>query len=316
VREKDAVDEVVMLVHRILDVFFRALDAVDATRERIDRMIGRETRPDPWAQDWKPVPEARHNDTLPADSTLRRDDVTPRASTPKSAKPKAAPKRPAAKPAVAKSAPAAKPITKAAPTKATKKASVTTSKAAKGPAAATKPLAPKAPAPKAAAKPIATKAPATKAATTKPAKVTAAKPAKASRPVTTTNEKASRKGSVDRLGKDLDSPRARAVLLKLQNGGRVIAESAAIDGKKVLARVLWALGAAEDAGAELGLTAADASALLHLVSGMEVYSTNIARTCRDENALIAESVPDGRSKRYKLTAEGRAQAQTLETRVL
>ena len=104
-----------MLVHRILDAFFRALDAVDATRERIDRMIGRETRPDPWAQDWKPVPEARHNDALPTDSALRRDDVTSPASASKSAKPKAPPKRPAAKPAAAKSAPAAKPIAKGAP---------------------------------------------------------------------------------------------------------------------------------------------------------------------------------------------------------
>ena len=70
-----------------------------------------------------------------------------------------------------------------------------------------------------------------------------------------------RKGSVDKSGKDVDSPRAKAIVenLRGQNIG-VITDDAALEGKRVLARVLWALDAADKAGSELGLTAADASA--------------------------------------------------------
>jgi hypothetical protein len=129
--------------------------------------------------------------------------------------------------------------------------------------------------------------------------------------------KASRKGSVDRKGAEVDSARARAVLTHLRQGDAgVLEESAAVEGRKVLARVLWALDAAEKSGSELGLTAADASALLHLAAGIEVFATNVARTCRDETHLIAESEPDGRSKRYVLTDQGRKVASSLPTRKL
>jgi hypothetical protein len=133
------------------------------------------------------------------------------------------------------------------------------------------------------------------------------------KPVASTN----RKGSVDRSGKDFDSARARAVYEALrQRAGQVIVDDATLDGKKVLARVVWALFAAEGAGSEMGLTAADASALLHLAAGVEVFSTNIARTCRDETALIVESEPDGRIKRYKLTARGREKAREIATHTI
>lgn len=126
-----------------------------------------------------------------------------------------------------------------------------------------------------------------------------------------------RKGSVDRSGKDFDSPRARAILEQLRGVGLgVVTEDADQGGKRVLARVLWALLAADRAGSELGLTAADASALLHLGAGMEVYATNVARACRDETDLIEESVPDGRSKRYKLTTAGKSAAAKIATRPL
>ncbi len=81
--------------------------------------------------------------------------------------------------------------------------------------------------------------------------------------------------------------------------------SAELDGKRTLARVVWAVGSAEDAGSEQGLTATDASALLSLAAGIELFATNVTRTFRDEPALFAETVPDGRSKRYKLTEAGR-----------
>src|SRR5262249_15403791 len=94
----------------------------------------------------------------------------------------------------------------------------------------------------------------------------------------------------------------------------VIAADADYNGKKVLARVLWALDAGDKAGSELGLTAIDASALLHLAAAMEVYATNVARTCRDESRLIEEAQPGGRSKRYKLTAAGKEAAAKIATR--
>lgn len=121
--------------------------------------------------------------------------------------------------------------------------------------------------------------------------------------------KASRKGSIDRTGADLESERARRIVERLTaDDGDVLGEEASIDGKRLLARVLWALATAERYGENDGLTAIDISALLHQAAGLEVFSTNVARTCRDEGAWIAEAGSDGRSKRYRLTDHGRARA--------
>jgi hypothetical protein len=221
------------LVNRLLDVFFRTLDTVDAARERIDRVLGRSPQPDAWTTEWSPTPPS------------------PPLYTP--------------------SAPFTPPATRAR----VRRAPATKKKAKKSSASVPK---------------------------------SAGKKAKGS---------GNRKGSVDRSGKDFDSPRARAIVEHLRSDGiGVITETAALDGKRVRARVLWALGTADKAGSELGLTAADASALLHLAAGVEVFATNVARTCRDETAFIEESAPDGRSKRYKLTAAGRAAAAKLDVRVL
>jgi hypothetical protein len=148
----------------------------------------------------------------------------------------------------------------------------------------------------------------------KAARVTTSKPGASPR------KKASggnRKGSIDRSGKDVDSPRAKAIVERLrgQKTG-VVTEDADLGGKRVLARVLWALYAADVAGSELGLTAADASALLHLAGGIEVFATNVARTCRDERTLVVESEPDGRSKRYRLTEAGKQAASKIATKPL
>jgi outer membrane biosynthesis protein TonB len=124
-----------------------------------------------------------------------------------------------------------------------------------------------------------------------------------------------RKGSVDRKGEDFDSPRARAVEAWLTDNRRpIVSAEAALDNKKTLARVVWAVGAADAAGSEHGLTAADASALLSSAAGLDVFATNVARAFRDESDLFVETVPDGRSKRYKLTAAGRARLGEVETR--
>lgn len=261
------------LVNRLLDVFFRTLDAVDVARERIDRALGRGPRPEPWTSEWHPAPETER-----AGPSVEGPELF---------------ETPGQKPA---SAPAAATKSKK-PDKTDKNAKTKTSKAPKGTTSA---------------KPAADKARPKKAAPS---------PSEVSRRAEATpsgGKKAgggNRKGSVDRSGKDFDSPRAKAIVEKLKSSGQgVITEDAALEGKRVLARVLWALAAADQAGSELGLTAADASALLHLAAGVEVFATNVARTCRDESALIEESTPDGRSKRYKLTAAGRVAANKLPTR--
>jgi hypothetical protein len=239
------------LVNRLLDAFFRTLDAVDTARERLDRVLGREPAMTPSAWEAAPAGATDAFTQRPAPTTWSETKIAP-AKPPK------------------------------APAKAT--ASAPAKKAAKD------------------------------AQEAKPAKVTAKKTSKGAAKKSP-RQKASRKGSVDRTGADFDSPRARAVLEQLvATSAPVIAEHAAIENKKVLARVVWALGAAQDAGSAQGLTAADASALLHLAAGMDVFSTNIARACREETDLIEEGEPDGRIKRYRLTAAGRKAAAALELR--
>lgn len=246
-----------MIVNRLLDAFFRTLDAVDAVRDRVDRVLGREPRPDPWAAEWPPA-------DVEGKERERGDEQAAAREAPK---------------------------TNGATQKATPSKSATAAPAER-----------EAPAPSKAPAKKATKKAATKA---KPAAGKGDKAEKA---------KSSRKGSVDRSGKDFDSPRAKAIWEYVRdNGLGVVTEEAMLDGKKVLARVVWALSAAEAAGSELGLTTADASALLHLAARMEVYATNIGRACRDHEDLIEESEPDGRSKRYRLSPKGKSLAVDIPT---
>lgn len=235
-----------MIVHRLLDAFFRTLDAVDAVRDRVDRVLGREPRPDPWAVEWPPADVERKEAEPPARDETKQNGATQKATP--SREPTTEAKKPAKKAAAPKPKPAAEKVEKV-------------EKAAKAEKA-----------------------------------------------------RSSRKGSVDRSGKDFDSPRAKAIWEYVRdNGLGVVTEEAMLDGKKVLARVVWALSAAEAAGSELGLTTADASALLHLAARMEVYATNIGRACRDHEDLIEESEPDGRSKRYRLTPKGKSLAVDIPT---
>jgi hypothetical protein len=147
------------------------------------------------------------------------------------------------------------------------------------------------------------------------AKSQAPKPKRAPAAKTTTStSSSSRKGSVDRSGKDFDSPRARTIAAAIEQTGRpIIAEDAELDGKKTLARVLWAVAAGDDSGVE-GMTAADVSAVLSLVAGIEVFATNVARAFRDEPTLFIERGADGRSKRYAVTALGKARVAEVAMR--
>lgn len=122
-----------------------------------------------------------------------------------------------------------------------------------------------------------------------------------------------RKGSVDRSGKDFESERADRVMKWLEGDtNEVITEDGDHGGKKVLARVLWALGAAAGAG-EDGMSTADVSALLYKAAKYEVFSTNVGRACRDHTSLIEVASTEGRSKLYRLTKAGKEAAGDLPT---
>ena len=303
-----------MLVHRLLDVVFRTLDAIDAVRARVDAVLGNDPQP-PSA--WSPeAPQAPASVASPPSSASDAPAASP------------APARPAKRDArnVVARGPSTKKPTKltASPDRVVDEAANTSSEetASIGPPAK-KPSPKKSGAPKAgAAKAGAAKAGAAKAGAAKAgaAKAGATKTGAKSAPSTdsaTPREAGGvgRKGSVDRSGRDLESPRARAIETWLKETGRpLVADDAALDGKRTLARVLWAVACAEDAGSEQGLTAADASAFLSSAAGVEVFTTNVGRTFRDESALFVETIPDGRSKRYKLTPAGRARLAGIRTR--
>ncbi|MCP4498414.1 MAG: hypothetical protein GY822_00405, partial [Deltaproteobacteria bacterium] len=123
-----------------------------------------------------------------------------------------------------------------------------------------------------------------------------------------------RKGSVDRIGKDVASPRAEAVSAFWKSGDatlKALDGEADYLGKKILARSIWALCLADESGEKDGMTTADISSLLSKVANLEVYPTNIGRACRDHSTFIEPTTPDGRSKRFALTATGKKAATEL-----
>ncbi len=271
-----------MIVHRILDAVFRTLDAVDAVRARVGSIVGAADPqpPSAWPADGDDVRHdsaavrATYVDSPSVDDWKNSDDD---GDDSEKAAPRAKAKKapPVSVPAATEQDSGAKKATSSTPKKTTKSAK-------RGPQ------------------------------TPRPKKVKAAPEAKAESKTPTA---VSRKGSVDRSGKDFDSPRAKAVKAFIEGQGRpVISVDADLDGKKTLARVLWAMIAADDAGVEGGLTAADASALLSTVAGVEVFATNVARAFRDEAELFEETSPDGRSKRYTVTDAGRARGAELIAR--
>ena len=253
-----------MIVHKLLDVFFRTLDTIDAVRDRVDRALGREPRPDPWAVTWPPEGADAEAPRSDAGGSTREAGQSGQGSSA------------GAKPSADVASGAARSQPKSAPARKTAERKATPEKTA--------------------------------------AKKTGARKKSPGRKKSANSR---RKGSVDRSGKDLGSSRSRAIENKLRDeGGQVICEDSAYAGKKVLARVLWALDAAEKAGSEMGLTNNDSAALLSSAAGIEVFATNIGRACRDHPELITESEPDGRSRRYRLTDAGREAAATLKTRAI
>ena len=212
-----------MLIHRVLDVFFRSLDTIDAAKDKIDRLRGKSPQPDPWAVDWPP-----------ADADLPKAHEAKQENLREETRP---PEKPVKKPE------AQKAVTKQTTKSASKKSKV-------------------------------------KKKTTK------------------------RKGSVDRSGKDLKSDSAEKAVAHLKTSNKaLINESAELDGKKVLARVVWALSLSHDAGID-GMTTKDISALLSSAVNIEVFATNVGRACRDHSDFIEVASTKGRSKTYRLSDAG------------
>jgi hypothetical protein len=265
-----------MIVHRLLDAVFRTLDTVDAIRARVDTALTREAQP---PSSWPAVIGASRRERTSFDVDAARDIYA-----------------------------------------------TTTVDTWRGDSShdenATSCDAPVFPEPTTTtpAKPVATKptrvAPkATKAskAPTKTATKTAAKTTKATKKPAAKATADTRKGSVDRVGKDLDSARAQEIAAWLAAHPQpVVTEAAALDGKRTVARLVWAVSVAQQAGHVDGLTAADTSALLSSVAHVEVFATNVARAFRDEQALFVETSVDGRSKRYALTATGKKRLADVE----
>jgi hypothetical protein len=321
-----------MLVHRLLDVVFRTLDAIDAVRARVDRALGTEPQP---PSTWPPVPDDQPSRAAPPTSSPASSTPTSSSSGATSSSTSSSPADVAARRPRAKKVPASRSVTPRAAR--TPSSSSTPASRPKGSAAGKK-RAPKAqqggaPAERSevserserARKPVVHKRSAAVSAAAAAAGAAAAARASAATTTTTTagatssrppsSSTTGRKGSVDRSGRDFDSPRARVVEAWLREHQRpIVVEEAVLDGKRTLARAVWALAVAADAGSEQGLTAADASALLWSAAGVEVFATNVGRTLRDEPALFVETIPDGRSKRYKLTDAGRARLAEVLTR--
>lgn len=277
-----------MIVHRLLDAVFRTLDTVDAIRARVDAALTREAQP---PSSWPAVIGASPRERTSFDVDTARDIYAPTtvdawrgdSSHDENATSNAQAVAPEATttPTTPRVAESAQPTAKAAP-----KAASVAPKATKTPTTA---------------------ATAAKTRTAKTAKATTKKATKKPAAADT------RKGSVDRVGKDLDSVRATEIAAWLAAHPQpVVTEAAALDGKRTVARLVWAVSVAQQAGHVDGLTAADTSALLSSVAHVEVFATNVARAFRDEQALFVETSVDGRSKRYALTAAGKKRLADVE----
>jgi hypothetical protein len=273
-----------MIVHRLLDAVFRTLDTVDAIRARVDAALTREAQP---PSSWPAVIGAARSERTSFDVDTARDIYATTtvdtwrgdSSHDENATPSDAPVVPST-------------TTTTTPTKTSDAHGAPAQVATKATKASTK---------------ASTKAP-TKASTTKTGKTGKATKKTAAKATADT-----RKGSVDRVGKDLDSVRATEIAGWLATHPQpVVTEAAAIDGKRTVARLVWAVSVAQQAGHTDGLTAADASALLSSIAHVEVFATNVARAFRDEQALFVETSVDGRSKRYALTAAGKKRLADVE----
>lgn len=105
---------------------------------------------------------------------------------------------------------------------------------------------------------------------------------------------------------EIDSKRADIILKMIKtNQSTVVKKTDAIEGKKSLAYLVWALGHAENAHLSEGISVHDVSALLYRASNIELYPINISRVVYGNKTLIRQVGRQKRTKTYLLSDEGK-----------
>lgn len=113
-----------------------------------------------------------------------------------------------------------------------------------------------------------------------------------------------RKSSI-KPAKEIGSLRADLVLAKLTaDKARLVKKDEAIDGKTTLAYLVWALGHAERAQLNDGISVHDVSALLYRACSIELYPINISRVVYGNANLVRQAGQQKRTKTYLLTSAG------------
>jgi hypothetical protein len=113
-----------------------------------------------------------------------------------------------------------------------------------------------------------------------------------------------RKSSI-KPAKEIGSLRADVILQKLkENNLRRVSIDDAIDGKKSLAYLIWALGHAQEAQIQQGISIHDVTALLYRACEIELYPINVSRVVYKNPALVRKAGQEKRTKTYLLTSEG------------
>lgn len=221
-----------LVVQKLLDGFFLGLDAVDAARRQVDRLLGRPLEA-PFEVVW---PE-------------------PQVDLPQSDAPSAAPAET-----------------------------------------------------KAAAQPKAS--PAKKKAQTKPAASSKGSKAGAAKTANKVRQKAPKKATADSPARPKVNIEIEDLATKVKEGklqARPLVDDDELGGKRMIARVVYVLGAAdsEDLG---GLSSTEIAHVLTFGFGIETFGTNISRAIRQGMAGMVEALSgSGRIQRYGLSDDGRKQ---------
>lgn len=113
-----------------------------------------------------------------------------------------------------------------------------------------------------------------------------------------------RKSSI-RSAKEIHSKDADAILTLLKKDKvRMIKKNDELNGKKSLAYLVWALGHAQRAKLQEGISVHDVSSLLYRAGKIELYPINISRVVHSHVDLVRQVNQDKRTKTYLLTDLG------------
>lgn len=116
--------------------------------------------------------------------------------------------------------------------------------------------------------------------------------------------KKSRKSSI-KPAKEIGSRRADLIMQNLKEGSfRLVEKTDELDGKKSLAYLVWALGHAQKASINDGISVHDVSALLYRACKIELYPINISRVIYGNQTIVRKAGQEKRTKTYLLTEAG------------